>query len=205
MALELGEIEVGAGSTLEQARRVPREVDTEVEQARGDRSKVHLQVLLGEVPAARPDEEHRDLVLQRVALLARLDGDRPLDRIGQVELAPEDVLPGRRVRVLEVGHVDLRAGVERVDHHLPVACGPGDLDSPVLQVGGYGSYLPVAFTDRAGALEEVRQLARGDPLLALGTGLEQLEPPAAELALERLDEIERLGRQDPGSRPARGA
>ena len=54
VALELREVEVRAGSALEQARRVPREVDAEVEQARGDGPEVHLHVLLGEMPAARP-------------------------------------------------------------------------------------------------------------------------------------------------------
>ena len=42
--------------------------------------------------------------------------------------------PGRRVRVLEVGHEHLRARVEGVDHHLAVDRA-GDLDAAVLQLG----------------------------------------------------------------------
>ncbi len=198
VALELREIEVRAGSTLEQTRRVPREVDAEVEKAGRDGLGVHLHVLLGEMPAAGANEQHRDLVLQRIALLTRLHGDRPLDGVREVQLAAEDVLPRRRVRILEVGHVDLRAGVERVDHHLAVARRAGDLDPPILQIGRSGCDLPVALPHGAGLLEEVGQLARRDPLLALGSSLEQLEPPATELALERVDEIERLGCQHPG-------
>jgi hypothetical protein len=85
--------------------------------------------------------------------------DRALDRVREVELAAEDVLPGRGVCVLEVGHVDPGARVERVDDHLPVACRPGDLDSPVLQVGRRGRNFPVALADRARLLQEVRKLA----------------------------------------------
>ncbi len=46
----------------------------------------------------------------------------------------DDVGPGRRERVLEVGHEDARAGVERVDRHLGLGR-PGDLAAAVVQVG----------------------------------------------------------------------
>ena len=42
-------------------------------------------------------------------------------------------VPGRGVGVLEVGHEDVRAGVQGVDDHLPVGRA-GDLDAPVEQV-----------------------------------------------------------------------
>src|SRR3712207_7157167 len=44
------------------------------------------------------------------------------------------VLPCRRQRVLEVGHEDLRAGVEAIDRHLRISRA-GDLDSSVVKVG----------------------------------------------------------------------
>jgi hypothetical protein len=72
----------------------------------------------------------------------------------------EHVLPGRRGGVLEVGHENLGAGVERVDHHLAVD-GPGDLGAAVLQVGGRGRDAPVRIVADVGGLrEEVRQLPR---------------------------------------------
>ena len=52
-------------------------------------------------------------------------------------------VPGRRVRVLEVRHEDLRARVERVDHHLPIGRAR-DLDAPVLEVGGRLGDAPLA-------------------------------------------------------------
>ena len=82
--------------------------------------------------------------------------------------------------------------------HLPVAGWPRDLDSPVLEIRRHGRDLPVALSYGARLLEEVRELARRDPLLTLRPRLEQLEAPAAELPLERLDEVERLRRQNPG-------
>ena len=147
VALELREVEVRPRSALEQALGVALEVDAEVEEPRRDVLAVDLDVALLQVPAARTDEEHGDLVVQRVALLALLERDRPLDRVREVLLAADDVLPGRRVRVLEVGHVDPSAGVEGVDDHLPIARRAGDLDAAVLEVGRDGRDTPVAFAN----------------------------------------------------------
>ena len=97
----------------------------------------------------------------------------------EVLLAADDVLPRRRVRVLEVGHEDPRARVERVDDHLAVARGAGDLDAAVLEIGRNGRDAPVAFANLARRLEEVRKLARVDPLLPLGAREEQLLAPPA--------------------------
>ena len=49
-------------------------------------------------------------------------------------LPADDVRPGRRQRVLEVGHEHPGARVERVDHHLRLGRA-GDLDPPVVEVG----------------------------------------------------------------------
>ncbi len=144
---------------------------------------VDLDVALLQVPASRADEEHGDLVVQRVALLALLERDRPLDRVREVLLAADDVLPRRRVRILEVGHVDARARVERVDDHLPVAGRPGDLDAPVLEIGRCRRDPPVALTNRARRLEEVGELAGLDPLLPLGAREQKLLASTGELAL----------------------
>ena len=149
-----------------------------------------------QVPAARTHEKHRDLVVQRIALLALLERDRALDRVGEVLLAADDVRPGRRVRVLEVRHVDARTRVERVDDHLAIAGRAGDLDTAVLKVGRHWRHSPVAFADRARRLEEVGQLPSLYLLLARGAGAEQLLAPVSELALERDDEVERLRGED---------
>ncbi len=196
VALELREVEVRPRSVLEQSLGIAVEVHAEVEEPAGDVLAVDLDMTLLEMPAARADQQHGDLVVQRVALVALLERDRPLDRVREVLLAADDVLPRRRVRVLQVGHVDTRTGVERVDDHLAVARRPGDLDAAVLEIGGDRRDPPVALANVTGRLEEVGQLAGGDPLLPLGARVQQLLSAPAELALERDDEVERLGGED---------
>src|SRR5262249_24874121 len=127
---------------------------------------------------------------------AGLERDRALDRVGEVLLSADDVGPRRRVRILEVGHVDAGARVERVDDHLAVDRRTGDLDAPILDVGRDRSDAPVRFPHGTCLREEVRELAREDSSLTLVARREQLLAPAAELTLELGDELERLWAED---------
>ena len=188
--LELREVEVPPV-----ARVVPEEVEAEVEQRPGHRGAVDLEVALLEMPAARADEEHGDLVVQRVLLLARVERDRPLERIREVPLAGDAVLPGGGVRVLEVGHEDLRARVERVDHHLAVDRA-GDLDATVGDLVRERRDPPVAGAHVGRLLEEVGQLACGQPAEPLRAAREELAAPVAELALEVGEEGDGVRRED---------
>ena len=169
VALELRQVEVRPGAAVEQAAPVVEEVQAEVEQARGDRLAVEDQVAFGEMPAARPHEQRRDLVAEAVGLVLALELDRALDRVDQVRLALDHVGPGRRVGVLEVRHEHLRARVERVDHHLPVGRAR-DLDAAVLEIGRDGVDRPVRLADLARLREEVGQLAGVEAPLPLGAG-----------------------------------
>src|SRR5207249_10614430 len=91
----------------------------------------------------------RRVRVERVALALRAHiPDRARHGVAQVLLADQVVLPGGRVRVLEVGHEHVRAGIERVDYHLPVH-GTGDLDAPLEQVGTDRRDGPVALADVA--------------------------------------------------------
>ncbi len=94
-------------------------------------------MLLRQVPAARPDEQGRELLAERVRLarVRILERDGAPDRVAQIELALDHVGPARRARVLEVGHVDVRARVERIDNHFAIDRA-GDLDPAVEQVPG---------------------------------------------------------------------
>src|SRR5213076_163427 len=90
------------------------------------------------------------------------------------------VLPGGRVRILEVGHEDVRARVERVDHHLPVDRAR-DLDAAAPEVARGGRDLPaVVLADMSRLFEEVGQRAGGELALALRAAGEQLEPARVE-------------------------
>src|SRR6266540_3787229 len=196
MALELGQVEVRAGAVVEQAAGVVEEVEAEVHQAAGGGLAVDQHVLLGQVPAARADQQHGHLVVEPVLpALRALEGDGALDGLDQVRLAGEHVLPGRRVGVLEIGHEDLRARVERVDEHLAVGRA-GDLDAAVGQVRRQRGDPPVAGAHALGGGQEAGQLTGVERLLAAAAPLQQLQPGGSQLPLERGDEVERVGRQD---------
>ena len=195
MRLQLGEVEVPPVPGV-----VAEEVEAEVEQRAGHRRTVDLEVALLEVPPPRADEEHGDLVVQRVALLAGIELDGSLEGVGQVPLSLDAVLPGRRVRVLEVRHEDLGARVERVDHHLPVD-GAGDLDAAVGDLVRERRDPPVAAPDPGRLRQEVGQLAHSEPAAreasqALAAAREQLAPALTELPLEVGEEPDRVGSQD---------
>ena len=146
---------------------------------------------------ARTDHQHRGIVADLIALAAVGIGEaEAAEPIGlEVRLALDQLVPGRRGRVLEVGHERARAGVERVDHHLGVGR-PGDLDAAVLQVGGDASDRPVRLADVARVLAEVGNLARVEPLLPVEPAVEQLAPPAVESLVQFGNEVERIRGQD---------
>ena len=118
--LQLREVEVRPAAALELLARVPRHVQPEVEERGRDRLLVHERVPLRQVPAARPDQQRRDFLVQPVRLVRRLERDLAAHGVGHIPLPLDDVLPPRRARVLVVGHEDAGARVERVDHHLAV-------------------------------------------------------------------------------------
>ena len=215
VGLQLGQVEVGPGAPLPQRLRVVEEVEGEVEEGGGNRLPVVLDVPLRQVQPARPDEEDRGLLAEAVLLagVRSLVRDRAPDRVHEVLVAEDHVVPGGRVRVLEVGHEDAGAGVERVDDHLPLD-GAGDLDAPVLEVGGQGRHRPARLAHGARLGQEVRALARIETELAIAAALQELVAPPGEVAHERAHEIEGVGGEDglvvgahgaPHQKPANGA
>src|SRR5262249_40144883 len=114
-----------------------------------------------------------------------------------VRLALDAVLPGGRVRILEVGHEDAGAGIERVDDHLS-GDRPGDLDTAVLQVARRRGEAPARILANGARLfEEGRQPAGVELGLTLAASFEQLHAAWVELAVEAGDKRERLVREDP--------
>ena len=103
----------------------------------------------------------------------------------------DDVLPGRRARVLEVRHEDAGARVHGVDHHLAVD-GARDLDATVPEVGRNRCDLPVGL----GRGQQLGKRARVELGLPLATPLEELEPGRVQLAVELGDELECLRREN---------
>ncbi len=200
VALQLGQVEVRAGAAVELLARVVEERQSEVEQAPGDRLPVHQHVLLRQVPAARADQQRGDLLVQLVLLaLGGAEREGAAHRLLEVLVADDDVAPGGRERVLEVRHEDVRAGVERVDHHLALDR-PGDLHEALGQVLGDGGDLPVAVADLLRLGEEAELLSAIELALPLRAAGEELLAPRVQLAVQPLDQRQRLARED-GFRP----
>src|SRR5262249_58585823 len=96
----------------------------------------------------------------RIFLAARVVREREPARpaVLEIELALDVVRPGRRVRILEIRHVDIGAGIEGVDDHLAIDR-PRDLDAAIDEILGDRRNLPVAFTDMAGLVSGGRRPA----------------------------------------------
>ena len=175
------------------------EVEPEVEEARGDGAAVDEEVRLLQVPAARADDQRRDLLAERIGLAALGvgHGNGAARRIMQVDLASDHRLPGGRGGVFEVGHEARGAAVQRVDDHLAIDRA-GNLDPPVGEVSRCARDGPVALADRLGLGPEGRILAGIDACLECRAGLEQTPPLVAEAALQHGDEGAGLVGQDVG-------
>ncbi len=164
--LHLGQVEVRPSPARRQSLGVVEEVQTEIEQGARDLGPIDEEMLLVQMPAARAHQQRRDLVVQLVGFsFGAFEGDGAADGVAEIHVAVEIVGPGGRVGVLEVGHEDAGAGVERVDDHLAVHRA-GDLDAAVGQVLGDGRDGPFLLADGCGFGEKIGQCAGVELLLA---------------------------------------
>ena len=149
------------------------------------------------MPAARANDERRRVGLELVVLARDRVGEVDLasPEISEVDLAFEVVGPGRGIRILEVGHEDLRAGVQRVDDHLAVDR-PGDFHAAIKQIGGDWRDLPVAGADGSCFGKKIGEFAGIEFRLPDSTRGEQFLAATIERALEAGDEGQGLIGQD---------
>ncbi len=196
VVFELGQVEVRTGALVDEPAGVVEEEQPEVEQRARHRLAVQKHVLLGHVPAARTHEQRRQLVVEPVMPAGRGIGvlDIAGDGVAKVDLALDHIVPGGGVRVLEIGHEHVGAGIERVDDHLAVG-GPGDLDPPVEGIFRGGRDGPVALADLPGPGQEVAPLPRIEPRLDLEAAGEQFPPFGSETAFELGHEGKGIGRK----------
>ena len=118
------------------------------------------------------------------------------DRVAEVDLAADHVVPVGSTRVLHVGQPHPRAGVEGVDRHLAVG-GSGHLDAAVDQVGRGRSHAPVAVADLPGSPAGSRASRCATPRRDGSCGpARSSSRRATELALQRGEEVQSLGRED---------
>ena len=129
------------------------------------------------------------LVVQPVlAARLRIDiVDLPVDRARQIELSVDHVGPSRCAGVLEVGHEDVGAAVQRIDDHFAVDR-PGDLDAAVEDILRQRRHGPVALADFHCLGQEIGLLPGIQPLLALDPGGQQFLTAQIEAALQVGDE-----------------
>ena len=158
------------------------------------------------MPAARPHEEHRGVVLQCVMppALRIVEGDRAPYRVVEIALAIDQVVPARGCGVLEIGHEYVGAAIQRVDDHLAVGR-PGDLDTSVAKIWRDRCGLPVGVADGLRLGQEIGFPAGIEPLLQFIPAGQEPPPFPAELALELDREGDRfrcqhlLGAGNPGT------
>ena len=153
--------------------------------------------MVRQMPAPRAHYQHGGVALQRVGLagggVGEVDRSRPA--VLQIGLPLDQVGERRRGRVLEIGHEDLRARVQRVDHHLAVARAR-DLDSTVEKISGNRGDRPVAVTNILRFGQKIGQKPRVELLLPLRSPRQHLQPRPVEASVKGGEEGHRLPAQD---------
>src|SRR5438067_13915117 len=104
MADRLRQVVVGYATPLELLAGIVEEGQAEVGERPRDERSVDDEMLLRQVPAARTDEQRRDLVVELVGLPIRgRESELLADRVHEIDVADDHVAPGGRQRVLEIG------------------------------------------------------------------------------------------------------
>src|SRR5262245_11308648 len=128
-------------------------------------------MLLDQMPAAWSYEQRRRLLVESVLFAIWIrEADRAADGVVEVDLTLDAVFPCGGIGVLEIGHEDTRAGIERVDDHLAVHR-TGNLDAAVLQIRWDRRDSPRALADLACLRQKVVARASVQHSLALNTPL----------------------------------
>lgn len=153
-------------------------------------------MLLRQMPSTWPHHQRRYRIGELVRLAFRTgERDGAIDRIAHIDLPVQEIGPGRRVGVFEIGHENVRAAIESVDHNLAIHRAR-NLDPAVRQGRRNRGNRPVTGADLRSVRKEVRKVAGIDgglPELAL---LEKVLPGGVEFLAQFLDELDRLRGQN---------
>src|SRR5690606_22871373 len=90
------------------------------------------------------------------------EADGTTHGVAQIHLTCDLIVPVRRVRVLEIGHVRISPRIEGIDDHLAIDR-TSNFDAPALQVGRQWADAPVARTYGRRLVEKVGALAGVEP------------------------------------------
>jgi hypothetical protein len=149
------------------------EHQAEIENAAGDALAVHQHMFLVQMPAARPNLQGGDFIVQLVFLAGFVDkAELAADGVFQIHLALNLVKPVGAVGILEVGHIGISAGVVGVDDHLGFDRA-GDFGAAALQRFRQRRDFPVAFADVLGFRQKIGHFAGIDAGLALDALFQQ--------------------------------
>src|SRR5262249_9576165 len=119
VALHLGQIEIWTCTLRDQRLGIVEKIETKVEEGGRNRFTVNFEMFLVKMPAARADNQGRNMRIELITLPFRACvADGPSDSVAQVGLSFEIVLPRGRVRIFKIGHEHVGARVQRVDDHL---------------------------------------------------------------------------------------
>ena len=119
--LELGQVVVRPGAVALLRDPVVVDGEAEIEKTARDGLAVHQNVPFHEVQASGPHAECGGFIVQLVPpAVGGFVADRAPVCVPDVQLTVQRRQPRGGMRVLKVGHVDLRAAVQRIYHHAPV-------------------------------------------------------------------------------------
>src|SRR5438309_9727378 len=122
-------------------------------------------MFLNEVQASRPHHESCKFVSYLVFSTIRTNVcDGPVDRISKVNLTLNSSLPGWRVRVFKISHVNVRTRVERVYRHLPVNWAR-DLNPSLPKIRWDRSNLPFGHPNITGLVQKIGKCSVSQALM----------------------------------------
>src|SRR5437879_12375827 len=97
------------------------EIQAKVKDATGDRLSIDQNMLLVEMPTTRTNQHDGSALVKTVLFPFRTrKGYRTTHGVAHIDLTLYRRIPGRRVRILKISHVDLRTRVQCVNDHLTI-------------------------------------------------------------------------------------
>lgn len=196
IVLHLGKVEVRSSSSLDELVRVVKEEESEVEDGSRHGGTVDEHSRLVEMPSSRSNDEDRRVRVELVRFSSRLERDGLSDGVFQVDLTVEKVVPGRSIRVFEVGHESLGSRVESIDDHLPVRRS-GNLNPSILQSRSNSGSSPADILSNVLGLRREGQLSSlVEFSLKSQSSEEELLPLSVKGSMQRSEELESFRRED---------
>ena len=155
VTLHLRQVEVGGGTSGDELASIMEKVEAKVDQHTRHGATINLEIDLIQMISPGTDKEDCGLLIEPIVLLGSLKADCSPHGVPQVNLAVNDIGPGGRGGVLQVGHEDPGSGVQGVNDHLPIRR-PGDLNPAIHQVGRQWGTPPLTLPNRTCLGEKVQ-------------------------------------------------